>query len=81
MAPSRLVVRTGVQSSCTGVCQLDKHDVCTGCFRTLGEIARWSQMAESEQVFVLKTAGRRKKLAPGIEINCHATENVVKPTA
>ncbi|MEQ1439530.1 DUF1289 domain-containing protein [Fontimonas sp. SYSU GA230001] len=31
-----------VASPCIGVCALDARQVCTGCGRTLAEIAEWS---------------------------------------
>jgi hypothetical protein len=35
--------------------------VCIGCCRTLDEIARWSQMADSEREKVMAGLGERRK--------------------
>jgi predicted Fe-S protein YdhL (DUF1289 family) len=37
------------------------RDVCAGCWRTLDEIARWSEMTEDEQVAVLAAVAQRRK--------------------
>jgi predicted Fe-S protein YdhL (DUF1289 family) len=43
-----------MKSPCTKVCVMDTDDrYCLGCRRTLGEIARWGQMSETEQAGVL----------------------------
>ena len=44
---------------CIGVCRLDRENVCTGCGRTLGEIARWSQMSRAEQRRVMSELAAR----------------------
>ena len=52
-----------VASPCIHVCQLDGAGVCAGCFRTLDEIARWTQMSSSEKASVLNAlADRRENL-------------------
>ena len=41
-------------SPCTKVCVMDTDDLyCLGCRRTLGEIARWGEMAEADHARVL----------------------------
>ena len=53
---------TPPQSPCIQVCVLDAHGYCTGCYRTIEEIAGWSAMSAAEQRVVLdKLPGR----APG----------------
>ncbi|HZI33321.1 MAG TPA: DUF1289 domain-containing protein [Candidatus Binatia bacterium] len=42
-----------VPSPCNGICQLDKEDICLGCFRFRDEIARWTRMTISEQSAVV----------------------------
>jgi predicted Fe-S protein YdhL (DUF1289 family) len=58
-----------LNSPCTKVCVMDPDDrYCLGCKRTLGEIARWSQMSEAEQAQILaQLAARRAETeqAPG----------------
>lgn len=34
---------------CTGVCTINEHGLCDGCYRTLDEIAGWSQMDEARR--------------------------------
>jgi len=38
------------------------RDVCAGCWRTLDEIASWSEMTEAEQVAVLAAVARRREV-------------------
>jgi uncharacterized protein len=43
-----------VNSPCTKICVMDADDrYCLGCRRTLGEIARWGEMSETEQAAIL----------------------------
>jgi predicted Fe-S protein YdhL (DUF1289 family) len=76
MVPPRLVAHLGVQSPCTGVCQLDGHDLCAGCFRTLDEIARWAGMTEGERAFVLVAVGKRKGAAYGSRPDSGIAKNI-----
>ena len=42
-----------MNSPCTKVCVMDADNrYCLGCKRTLGEIARWSEMSEGERAAV-----------------------------
>jgi predicted Fe-S protein YdhL (DUF1289 family) len=50
-------------SPCIQVCVLDANDVCTGCGRTRGEIARWSGMTAREQWAVVSRPGRSAESA------------------
>ena len=55
-----------VPSPCTGVCQLDGGDLCTGCFRSKDEIAGWTQMNDREKSAVnAALPGRWKSLTAG----------------
>ena len=40
-------------SPCINVCVLDQQRTCTGCYRTLDEIARWGRMSAAEQWAVM----------------------------
>ena len=40
---------TAPASPCINVCVLDAQRICTGCHRTLDEIARWGGMSAAEQ--------------------------------
>lgn len=45
----------GVGSPCTSVCTLDPTTgLCSGCLRTLDEIARWSSFSDDEKRAVLE---------------------------
>jgi uncharacterized protein len=55
---------TPVSSPCINVCQVDtERGWCTGCLRTLEEIALWSQSSDDEKRAVLaRLALRRQSL-------------------
>jgi predicted Fe-S protein YdhL (DUF1289 family) len=46
-------------SPCVNVCALDQHGYCLGCYRTIQEIAGWSQFSRSEKRSVLDCLARR----------------------
>ena len=50
------------QSPCTRVCVLDPESrLCTGCYRTIDEIAGWSRFSAEEKLAVLdQLSGRRR---------------------
>ena len=49
-------------SPCTKVCVMDAENrYCVGCARTLGEIARWSEMSEQERAAVMAELPARKQ--------------------
>ncbi len=48
-----------VQSPCIKVCVLDASRVCTGCGRTLDEIAAWSRLKPEEQHAICINAAER----------------------
>jgi hypothetical protein len=50
---------TAPQSPCTGVCRLDRNDVCRGCGRTLDEIAEWGTAGEARQREIVAAARAR----------------------
>jgi uncharacterized protein len=49
------------QSPCIKVCVLDSGSRCTGCLRTVGEIATWSAMTAHEQWALLAVLEDRSK--------------------
>jgi uncharacterized protein len=60
------VAQGGPVSPCIKVCVLDADGVCTGCLRTLDEIARWTAMSADEQRRVLaELEERRGRMKPG----------------
>lgn len=49
-------------SPCVEVCQLDyTKKICTGCLRTLDEIAAWTNCNEDEKRRILKNVEERKQ--------------------
>jgi uncharacterized protein len=63
-----------IETPCLGVCVIDEADgLCTGCARTLDEIARWSAMSAAERRAIMlalpdrrprsRRGGRRARLA------------------
>lgn len=49
-----------VESPCVGICALNAQSVCTGCGRTLAEIAEWSQASDSRRRRVVELAAARR---------------------
>jgi hypothetical protein len=47
-------------SPCIGICKLDENEVCTGCKRTIAEIAEWPEMTAEEQWRVVNALPQRK---------------------
>ena len=51
-----------IESPCIDVCQMDpQRRLCTGCYRTLDEIARWSEMSDAERAGVLADLSARRR--------------------
>ncbi|MCA8954270.1 MAG: DUF1289 domain-containing protein [Planctomycetes bacterium] len=42
-----------IETPCINVCVVDKHGYCSGCRRTLDEIAKWGSMSDAERQRVL----------------------------
>ena len=56
-----------MNSPCTKVCVMDEENrYCLGCQRTLGEIARWSEMSEAERKSVTASLAERRSARPEI---------------
>ena len=54
-----------MNSPCTKICVMDADNrYCLGCRRTLGEIARWSQLSEPERAAVLAQLPARGVASP-----------------
>ncbi len=45
--------RSAILSPCIGVCEVAADGLCTGCLRDLSEIARWSQMSDTERLRIM----------------------------
>jgi len=49
-----------ISSPCIKVCVMNPAaGICSGCGRTLDEIARWGSMAESERLYIMRTLPAR----------------------
>jgi predicted Fe-S protein YdhL (DUF1289 family) len=49
-----------ISSPCIKICALDPQvGICTGCGRTLDEIARWGGMEESERLRIMQSLAAR----------------------
>jgi predicted Fe-S protein YdhL (DUF1289 family) len=65
-----------VVSPCVSVCRLDPaQGLCTGCFRTMDEIAGWSEMTIGERARVLDAVAARRALPPGQHLAFDPAEN------
>lgn len=55
-----------VPSPCVAICRLDEGNICTGCGRSLDEIARWRSMTDQQRGTVLaRLAARNEGPAEG----------------
>ena len=51
-----------MDSPCVNVCHMSPRlGVCTGCCRTLDEIARWSELGEAERARVMAALPLRRQ--------------------
>jgi len=56
------MVQSAPVSPCLNVCVLDADRCCTGCGRTVDEIARWGRMSAQEQWAVIARLDRSRAL-------------------
>jgi uncharacterized protein len=57
-----------IESPCVNICRMNEaHGLCIGCWRTLDEIARWSQMDERERASVMAALPRRRLTAGAMQ--------------
>ncbi|MCM8595192.1 DUF1289 domain-containing protein [Accumulibacter sp.] len=50
-----------VASPCIGICRIDPGTGwCSGCFRTIGEIALWGEASDEQRLTVLMAVERRR---------------------
>jgi uncharacterized protein len=47
-------------SPCINICKLDEGGYCSGCLRSLAEIACWSSMSTAQRWQVLEAVERRR---------------------
>src|SRR5687767_6824626 len=65
------------QSPCIKVCVLGPGGRCTGCLRTLDEIAAWGSMSAGQQWAVVRALKRRRQVAEDVvsRIKTHISTN------
>lgn len=56
------MTQPGPVSPCINVCVLDERRTCTGCRRSLEEIAQWGRMSAAEQWAVVARLERVRRL-------------------
>ncbi|WP_299635939.1 DUF1289 domain-containing protein [uncultured Ruegeria sp.] len=53
--------RNEVESPCVQICVVHPTErICTGCYRTIDEITRWSKMDSSERTEIMENLPTRK---------------------
>lgn len=57
------VVLPEVPSPCINVCTLDQKGVCTGCHRTMREIAEWPTAERMRKIEIRRMAELRRSVA------------------
>ena len=50
-----------IVSPCTGTCELDETDVCSGCFRSIEEIISWFDSSEQQKKEILANCLLRQR--------------------
>jgi len=53
-----------MNSPCVAVCELGDDGLCTGCFRTLDEIADWSALDDIGRRRILASLPARRAVRP-----------------
>lgn len=48
-----------VASPCTGVCRVDREDMCVGCGRQIDEIVEWGRASEARRRVIVRLAAER----------------------
>jgi uncharacterized protein len=51
-----------IASPCINVCKMDERTgLCSGCLRTIDEIARWSSIVDSRRLGILAAIAKRRQ--------------------
>ncbi|PTW57567.1 hypothetical protein C8N35_11046 [Breoghania corrubedonensis] len=59
-------LRAAIKSPCVNVCVIDEPSgLCTGCGRTLDEIAGWSHLSDKSRAAVMEELGARLRNLQG----------------
>ncbi len=49
-----------LESPCINICELNNDDICSGCYRSLNEIALWSGYSDQDKLRILENTEQRK---------------------
>lgn len=58
-----------IESPCNKVCTIDvRSGFCTGCARTIDEIARWGTMSDGERARIMAELSARHAAPAGVKV-------------
>ncbi len=57
------------RSPCISVCVLDEKDICTGCYRSAGEITDWFMASPEQKREIIARARERQAAASRIRLS------------
>ena len=49
-----------IKSPCINICKLDANKICTGCYRTIDEIANWTKCTDHTKAQIIKESEKKK---------------------
>jgi uncharacterized protein len=55
------MANNSIKSPCINICCLNINNICSGCYRSLEEIAQWSGASDSEKKTILDRTLERKQ--------------------
>jgi len=57
------------ESPCINICELNNDDICSGCYRSLDEIALWSGYSDQDKHRILQNTEQRKMSLQKSKVN------------
>ncbi|NRB81808.1 MAG: DUF1289 domain-containing protein [Saccharospirillaceae bacterium] len=60
MSNSSNVNNKNIVSPCINNCQLNKNEICLGCFRSISEITSWGTKSDKQKNGILENCKQRK---------------------
>jgi len=58
-----------LESPCINICELNNDDICSGCYRSLDEIALWSGYSDQDKLRILENTEQRKMSLQKSQVN------------
>ncbi len=58
-----------LESPCINICELKNDDICSGCYRSLDEIALWSGYSDQDKLRILENTEQRKMSLQKSQVN------------